>query len=154
MRTRTLASLAVLLLATPAAALQPDTAIGTARAMVDAIYAALPGDRFDWRAQRFTPELKALIEREARESAGEIGLFDAVPFCDCQDTDERYRATSNVQQTGPRTATARVTLVNGAPRRVTLDLVRLPGGWAIADLHSPDIPSLAGLLREHFARRR
>lgn len=138
----------VLLLAassTPAAAPAAD-----ARAAVDAIYRDLPREEFDYRKIRYAPILKRLLARETADANGEVGLIDAVPFCDCQDTAEDYAFTTSSRTTSATTAKVTVRLRNGTPSTYRLDMVRLPSGWAVADIRGPAHVGLVAWLHRNL----
>ena len=103
--------------------------------------------------QVFAPDLIALIRREAASvPKGDVGALDGDPICDCQDWQ-----ISNVQVAvstpKPGAAQAEVRFQNaGEPRQVRLDLVAVQGRWRVADVHTPDTPSLAKLLRDSIAQ--
>jgi hypothetical protein len=120
---------------------------------VAALYRAVPTDGFDFRRLRFAPPLRELLRREAVLAGSEEGLIDAIPLCDCQDVDEDYAFTLHARKTGANAEEVTVRLVNGAPSTFRIDMVRLPAGWAIADIHGPRRPSLAAYLRRHLPAR-
>jgi hypothetical protein len=86
----------------------------------------------------FTPELARTIEDDMREAKrrDEVPKLDGDPFLDAQDW-----AIKNLDiavQTDGTKATGQVSFDNlGKPTKVTLDLVRTPAGWRIADIKSP-----------------
>ncbi|WP_442679977.1 hypothetical protein ACSBM8_01865 [Sphingomonas sp. ASY06-1R] len=118
-----------------------------------ALYRALPTDGFDFRRLRFAPPLRELMRREAALANGEEGLIDAVPLCDCQDVAEDYAFTLHARKVGAKAEEVTVRLVNDTPSSFRIDMVRLPAGWAIADIHGPRHPSLVAYLRRHLPAR-
>lgn len=99
----------------------------------------------------FATGLLDLMRRDAALTPpGEVGVLDGDPICDCQDykiADVQVRISGS-----PIAATASVAFTNyGQPRSLTLDLVREPAGWRVADVHSETLPSLAGLLTDSIA---
>ena len=120
---------------TPAATAQADGA----EAFVRETYAGYHDDpnvqsgRTDavWSART-----KALWDEnfEAAEGIGYLG-FD--PVCNCQDWTRLHITALTVTPTGPDSADAAVTFVNGEPPQTvsqTLKLVREGGSWAIDDI--------------------
>jgi hypothetical protein len=114
----------------------------SARGFLDGIYRpylakAYPGQTLDQPDRFFSPPLARAIERDRREAAKrkEVPTLDGDPFVDAQDwaiSDLAVTATEN----GPR-ATGVVTFKNqGAPSRVTVDLVMTPAGWRIDDIRT------------------
>lgn len=125
---------------------------GSAQAAVEAIYRALPRDSFDFRTLLYAPGLRQLLARERAAAHGEEGLIDAVPFCDCQDTADDYAFTATTRATGPASAEVTVHLRNETRSTYRLDMARLPAGWAVADVHGPEHPSLVAWLRAGLRR--
>jgi hypothetical protein len=140
------AVVSLLIALVPASAAPPRDA----KAMVDDIYRRLPRTDFDFHKVRYAPPLKHLIERDVADAKGEVGLIDAVPFCDCQDTAEDYAFTSSRRRVAPGRAEVTVHLRNQERSTYRLDMVRLPAGWAVADVHGPLHASLAGWLRANL----
>jgi hypothetical protein len=103
-------------------------------------------------ARYFAPALAKLIAHDMAESRKrqEVGRLDFDPFVAAQD----WAATKIELKVAPgagadrATGTARFTaLGEKQPTVVTLDLVRTPGGWRIADIHWPgQSESLVALL--------
>ena len=133
-----------IILAAAAAAAAP---AGGAQAYAEAIYRRLPDDRFDFRQVRYAPVLRNLLAREAAAAHGEVGLIDSVPFCACQDTAEDYAFTTEVRPAPADRAEVLVHLRNGGRSTFRLDMVRLRTGWAVADIHGPERPSLVAYLQ-------
>ncbi len=126
---------------------------GTAVAAVEGIYRNLPRLEFDYRKARYAPELDRLLAREAVDAGGEVGLLDAVPFCDCQDTLNDFAFHTSSVAVAPNRAVVTVHLQNGGASTYRIDMVRLPAGWAVADVHGPVHASLVAWLRSALARR-
>jgi hypothetical protein len=121
-----------------------------AKAYVDEIYRAVAGP-FNFRKMRYAPPLRALIDKDARRAGDGVGLIEAVPFCECQDTAPNYGFTSTVAATGPGKATVTVLLRNGgSPQTFKVDLTYGATGWAIADIHAPATPSLLAYLKKNL----
>ena len=103
-------------------------------------------------ARYFTPALTKLIARDMAESKkrNEVGRLDFDPFTGGQD----WEATKIELKVAPgasadrATGTARFTAVGDKePTVVTLDLVKTPAGWRIADIHwSGQADSLVAVL--------
>ena len=138
------------------AATQPAShaAPGDAQLVVEAIYRALPGDEFDFRKLHYAPPLRRLLSREALLPDGEDSLLDAVPFCDCQDTDEHYAFTTRAKKTGPDSAQVSVRLVNGTVSTFLIDMIRLPAGWAVADIRGAGMPAWLPISVKSFRPRK
>ena len=132
----------------------PVMAAATAQATVDEIYRALPGSDFDYHKVRYAPPLKRLLERDVAAAHGEIGLIDAVPFCDCQDTAEDYAFTTSSRAIAQDKTQVTVRLHNEVWSTYRIDMVRLPSGWAVADIHGPEHASLAAWLAANLPRER
>lgn len=151
-------ALAALLLATPTAATAQD--LDAAKAFVTGLYDAYhsePGPDYLGRqsARVFAPALLVLMRRErAATPQDEVGALNGDPICGCQDY-EITDVTVTVAAHGPNQARAEVRFQNfGRPRKMTLDLVAVRGGWRVADTHSTDLPSLVDLLTESLEGRR
>jgi hypothetical protein len=87
----------------------------------------------------FAPPLADAIVKDFAEAEkrGEVPLLNGDPFVDAQDW-EISNLNIDVTSTGADTAVASVTFVMFMePRTVTLDLVKIPAGWRIADIRSP-----------------
>ena len=138
-----------ILVAAAAAAASPT---GSARAYVEAIYRRLPEERFDFRHVRYAPLLRTLLNREAAAAHGEVGLIDDVPFCACQDTAEDYAFTAESRPAPADRAEVLVHLHNGGSSTFRLDMVRLRTGWAVADIHGRERPSLVAYLQRNLPR--
>lgn len=147
MATRRSVILAIGLAAAGAAVRPVRAAETTARAFVAAIYDAYKGKtakgiRLDSDAavrRYFEPSLAALIleDRAAAAKSGDVPSLDGDPFVDAQDFEITALAIA-IKDGGPDAAVATVTFKNsGKPTRVVLDLVRLPEGWRIHEVHAP-----------------
>lgn len=99
--------------------------------------------------QVFAPELPALIQRDdaiARRQ-GEPNEIDYVLLCSCQDDADLKERTILVSQHA-RSAVVRAELGFSGPVTVlTLTLARDKRGWRIADIATPETPTLLGKLR-------
>lgn len=106
----------------------------------------------------FAPPLVAAIREDQRLSRDEVGFMDADPLCQCQDPAGLRPVIGEIRRVTGRTAAARIALHFGGggdgDREVTLQLVRTPSGWRIADIGTPDSPSMLGDLRRFNLRRR
>jgi uncharacterized protein DUF3828 len=95
----------------------------------------------------FTPELAAMIAADGAraEKENEPPTLDGDPFVFAQDWDIKDVAVK-VKDTSPGKAVGIATFTNfGETQMVELDLVKLPGGWRIDDIHWPD-----GTLRDLY----
>jgi len=144
------------------AAMAAAPAAETPRHFVERLYAGYRDSNFSplKRPERvFAPALVAAIREEARLSRGEVGFMDADPVCDCQDPTGLHASVGDPVSAGAATVRVPVTLRfgGGEARAMSLKLVRTGAGWRIADLTSPDEPSLLRDLttwnRKHRARR-
>src|SRR5262249_39902418 len=139
--------------ALPAAAFAEDA---TARAFLDAIYKAYIGKNTkgisidgDAALRRyFEPSLAAMIIKDRKEAARrkDVPTLDGDPFIDAQDW-EIKSVKIDVADAGPDKATGTVTFVNGDPKKVVLDLVKLKDGWRIAEIHYAE-GTLRGLFKK------
>jgi uncharacterized protein DUF3828 len=114
----------------------------SAKAFVEAIYAAYPGKDAkgvpldsDAAVRRyFAPALAALIIKDRKEARGEVPTLDADPFIDAQDW-EIDGVDVAVQDIAADKARATVVFTNlGRPTTVVLDLIKLKQGWRISDI--------------------
>lgn len=98
------------------------------------------------------PSLLALIAADAAQANGEVGALDFDPFCGCQDftiTDIRPAVVS----AGTDRVIIAVAFRNfGKPHTTKLTLQNMPGGWHVADIGTPDTPSLARYLTRSLHR--
>jgi hypothetical protein len=141
------------------AALLAAAPVETPRAFVDRIYAGYRDSEYSPFAapeRFFAAPLVAAIEEDSRLSNGEVGFLDGDPLCQCQDPAGLETIVREVRQPTPRTATARILLrfSTSDRRSVRLQLVRTPAGWRIADIATPDEPSLLRDLQRSNRRRR
>jgi uncharacterized protein DUF3828 len=126
----------------------------SAKAFVDAIYAAYPGKDakgvpLDSNAKvrrYFAPATAALIIKDRKDARGEVGMLDSDPFIDAQDWQIDAVAVA-VQDIAANKARATVAFTNlGRPTTVVLDLVKLKQGWRISDIAWDRGQTLRGLL--------
>jgi hypothetical protein len=126
----------------------------SAKAFVEAIYAAYPGKDAkgmpldsDAAVRRyFAPALAALIIKDRKDARGEVGMLDSDPFIDAQDW-EIGAVNVTVQDIAADKARATVAFKNlGRPTTVVLDLVKLKQGWRISDIAWDRGQTLRGLL--------
>lgn len=146
-------------LSMPASAMaqaRPDS-LAAAKAYVDNVYRCVTTDicfqdrtMRQYQPPRYTPLINSLEERAARKAGGV--WLDASPLCDCQDHAANASFSSTIVATGPGTATATIRLVNGGPAQIfRLDLAIVGGRWAIANVHSPQVPDFLAALRRYLA---
>jgi hypothetical protein len=153
---------ALLVLAMPTtAAPGPTSPAVSAKAFVDGIYrswlAALKRGNAMYQPPRderlYVPELAALLMKDVRISSrtGDLGVIDWVILCSCQD-DGGLGYRVSVPAASASAATAKVALSFGGKysNTLTLKLVKLPGGWRIADVADTDMPSLLAMLRREL----
>jgi hypothetical protein len=97
----------------------------------------------------FTAHLVDLIRLDQEVAQGEVGILEFDPICACQDWEGLKLQSLAVSPVGPGKARAEAVL-NYAPDivRLTFDLEDQGQGWRIADIHSPDAPSLVRLLED------
>jgi hypothetical protein len=131
----------------------------TPGAFVERIYAGYRDPDYSPLARPdriFAPPLVAAIREDQRLSHDEVGFMDADPLCQCQDPAGLQPLIREVRRPTPRTATARILLRFGGTddRQLRLDLVRTAAGWRVADLGTPDSPSMLRDLRRFNRRRR
>ena len=100
--------------------------------------------------QVFSPALLSLMRREAAATPkGDVGALDGDPICDCQDPGGLADAQVHAVQVGPGRVRADVHFrIGREPQSVTLDLVAVHGRWRVNDVHTHDMKSLVGLLRQ------
>lgn len=95
----------------------------------------------------FTPELAAMIAADSAraEQENEPPALDGDPFVFAQDWDIKNVAVS-VKDTGRGKATGVVSFTNfGEKQTVELNLLKLPAGWRVDEIHWPD-GTLRGIL--------
>lgn len=142
-----------------AALLAPAPAGETPQAFLDRIYAGYRDPDYSplARPERvFAAPLVAAIREDRRLSRDEVGYMDGDPLCQCQDAAGLRPLIAEVKRPAARTAAARILLRFGGDddREVRLQLVRTPSGWRIADVGTPDSPSMLDELRRFNRRRR
>jgi hypothetical protein len=103
-------------------------------------------------AKVIAPGLLGLIRADQVAAKGEAGALDFDPFCACQDYDiTAVRITT--KRAGPDRAEVGIAHRNfGEPRTIRFSMVRAGAGWQVADIHSPDTPSLVAYLRRALKR--
>lgn len=103
--------------------------------------------------QVFAPELLALIQRDhavARRQGG-TNEIDYVLLCSCQDDPGLKERTTLVSQHA-RSAMVRAEVrLGGTDTVLTFKLARNQRGWRIADIVTPETPTLLGKLRSALA---
>lgn len=151
------ATLAALSAAAPVRA-QDD---GAARAFTHRLYDAYRTGAPDYLGRdarrTFAPHLLALIlEDRASAPPGEVGLLDGDPICDCQDAGGLRLTRLAITAAGRGRARAQVSLrfPPAETRVMTLDLVAEGGEWRVADVHTPETPSLVRFLEQGLGRTR
>lgn len=142
-----------------AAALAPAPAAETPQAFLERIYAGYRDPDYSplARPERvFAAPLVAAIREDRRLSRDEVGYMDGDPLCQCQDAAGLRPLIAEVRRPTARTAAARILLRFGGAdnREVRLQMVRTPSGWRIADVATPDSPSMLDELRRFNRRRR
>jgi len=126
------------------------------RTFVQRIYAGYarknynPLDRPD---RIFAPKLTAAIREDERLANGEVGYLDGDPLCDCQDYAKLGATIRTLKLSGTANAVAavRVTYGTGEARDLRLSLLRTANGWRVADISSPEEPSLLHALEKSNA---
>ena len=124
-----------------------------ARTFTRHLYAAYQGGDPDYLGRdarrTFAPQLLALIRRDAASApAGEVGILDGDPICDCQDPGGLRLKRLAVRHTGPGRVRADVTLrFPDETRSMRLSLVAVHGRWRVADVRTRETPSLVKLLQ-------
>jgi hypothetical protein len=127
----------------------------SAKAFVEAIYAAYQGkegngialDKDATVRRYFAPDLAQLMINDSRQAArrGEVGALDGDPFVDAQDW-EIGGVDVAVKEVAADKARATVMFENRErPSTVVLDLVKLKPGWRISDIAWGDGRTLRGL---------
>ena len=106
-------------------------------------------DKIDPATIPFAPPLADLVKRDRAQAAnGGAGVLDWNPLCGCQD-DGGFRLRSMQGSETKRLIKVVVTFqVALQPKSVTVDIVRIGDGFAIADIHGGSVPSL----KAHLAR--
>ena len=140
-----------------AAAAQPQAE--TPRAFMERLYAGYRDSDFspfEHPERVFAPRLLAAINEDSRLNQGEVGYLDGDPICQCQDATGLKTTITRVRLQGRDNARVSVAigLTGYKPRPATFTLVRIRGGWRIADVSSPDEPSmLKGIERSNREAR-
>lgn len=116
-------------------------------AFIERIYSSYRQAGFnplDHPGRYFAPRLLAAISEDARLSKGEVGYLDGDPICQCQDPAGLDASVTKVRMKGPQSAaiTVSIRFAGEKPRRATFRLARTKAGWRIADISSPEEPSL------------
>lgn len=142
-----------------AAALDASPAGETPKAYMARLYANYLNPSFNpltRPARFFTKRLVAALDEDSRLADGEVGYLDGDPICQCQAPDGLNAAVTDVIQDDPGKARVRVSIgVAGYEARpATFNLVLTNAGWRIADVSSPDEPSLLLSLEESNSRQR
>jgi hypothetical protein len=98
----------------------------------------------------FAPPLLAAIEEDSRLAHAEVGYLDGDPICQCQDAAGIRPRVLGVTKQGASRASVRVLIdwQDSTARKARFDLVRVRGGWRIADVASGDERSLLQALRK------
>jgi len=126
----------------------------SAKAFVQAIYAAYQGRDANGIAldtdasvrRYFAPALAALIIKDRKQAAGEVGMLGSDPFIDAQDW-EIGAVDVAVRDIAADKARATVAFKSlGQLTTVVLDLVKLKQGWRISDIAWDREGTLHGLL--------
>lgn len=143
-------------LALVAAAAEP---LQTPRAYVERLYANYRKGRFNplaHPARYLTPRLTAAIDEDEHLANGEVGYLDGDPICGCQDPDGLHATVSGVtkEKRGEVEVRVSIALPGDKPRPATLTLVSTRAGWRIADVASPDEPSLLKALEASNRKQR
>jgi hypothetical protein len=144
-------ALLALLLAAAASAETPG-------AFVERLYAGYRDQDYNPLARPedvFAPTLVAAIREDWKLSGDEVGYMDADPLCQCQDAAGLRAAIGDVRRSSGKSAAVRVWIAFGESDRRDLRLKLMPTaeGWRIADIVTPDEPSLLAAL-QRFNRRR
>ena len=95
---------------------------------------------FDHPGRYFAPRLVAAINEDSRLAHGEVGYIDGDPICQCQDSDGMRPRILGVTRQGANRASVKVLIdwQDSTARKARFDLVRVHGGWRIADVASGD----------------
>jgi hypothetical protein len=119
---------------------------------IEPIYRHL--DRIDPATVPYAPALADLIRRDraVAKASGAAGILGWMPLCGCQDLD-RYHLRAIQGRKTSRFIRAVVTFqIALQTQSVTLDIVRIGGALAIADIHSVRVPSLRAYLAREVPR--
>jgi hypothetical protein len=126
----------------------------TPKAFIQRIYAGYSNKNYNPlnKADRiFAPKLVAAINEDARLAKGEVGYLDGDPLCDCQDFVKIGAKVQSLSQPSRQSAVAKVRVTYGtgdAPRDLKLTLLRTSRGWRVADIGSPEEPSLLNAIEK------
>ena len=128
----------------------------TPRTFIERIYAGYAHKNYnplDKPDRVFAPKLTAAIRADERLANGEVGYLDGDPLCDCQDFAKLGATIRSLRLSGKATAVAAVhiTYGTGEARDLKLTLLRTAGGWRVADIASPEEPSLLRALERSNA---
>jgi len=128
----------------------------TPRGFIQRIYAGYAHKNYnplDHAERTFAPRLTAAIREDERLASGEVGYLDGDPLCDCQDYAKLAATIRSLKVSGKANAVAavHVTYGTGEARDLKLTLVRTANGWRIADISSPEEPSLLHALEKSNA---
>lgn len=104
----------------------------------------------------FAPKLTAAIREDERLANGEVGYLDGDPLCDCQDYARLGATIRSLKLSGKSNAVAAVHISygTGEARDLRLTLLRTANGWRVADISSPEEPSLLHALEKANAEAR
>jgi len=143
-------------LAFAAAAAEP---VQTPRAYVEQLYASYGKTNFNpltHPTHYFASRLAAAIGEDSRLARGEVGYLDGDPICQCQDPAGLRATIGPVTERRRGEAIVRVSIAFSGtkPRPATLTLIWTKWGWRIADISTPDEPSLRKALGASNARLR
>ena len=146
-----------ILLAAAAAAAQPQAE--SPKAFMERLYAAYRDtdfSPFEHPSKVFAPRLLAAINEDSRLNQGEVGYLDGDPICQCQDATGLKTTITRVRLQGRDSARVSVAigLLGYPPRPATFSLVRTRAGWRIADVWSPDEPSMLKGIEESNRKAR
>jgi hypothetical protein len=92
----------------------------------------------------FAPTLLAAINEDSRLAHGEVGTLDGDPICQCQDSGGMRPRVLKVTRPSAGKASVMVLIdwQDSTARKARFSLVRVRGGWRIADVRSGDERSL------------
>lgn len=147
----------ILLLLAAAAPAQPQAE--SPKAFMERIYANYRNtdySPFKQPSQVFAARLLAAINEDSRLNQGEVGYLGGDPICQCQDATGLKTTVTRVrlQSGGKATVSVSIGLEGYKPRPATFSLVRTKAGWRIADVSSPDEPSMLRGIEESNRKTR
>ncbi|MBZ6076169.1 DUF3828 domain-containing protein [Microvirga puerhi] len=91
-----------------------------------------------WRgsrtAQYFDPALTKLIQKDLKESKGEIGRIEFDPFVDAQDFEIENLEIKVLSQDANAAKVVASFRNLGQPAEITYDLAKTPKGWRVANI--------------------